>query len=133
MKRTFFTAKLLSLAIVASLFSPAVVLAEEESLSLSGPEIPAAVGVDQPGLNLTESDCGGDGDQGTRTPVPEEHETLEDPDASLTPAPPEETAPSHEPLSAELLQVRGKLRAGAWQTPLSITNVSAPLAQHARS
>jgi len=102
--------KLLAFATAALSIPPVYLTADDESSPLAGPEISAAVGIDQPGLNLTEADCGGDGDQGTRTPLPEENEISDDPPFSLTPAPSEGTQSPHEPLTAELVELRGKVR-----------------------
>jgi hypothetical protein len=88
--------------------SPVYLNAEEAAFDLLGPEV-AAVGVDQPGVDANEAGCGGDGDQGTRTPEPAEHETVENPDASFTPAP-EETGDVVAPLTEDLVELRSKVR-----------------------
>src|SRR5215213_2799625 len=100
MNRACLRAKLLAFASAASSLPPVYLTAEDESVSLAGPELPAAVGVDQPGLNFAESDCGGDGDLGNRTPVPDEDEASEEPAFSLT-ADVEETESSAQPLTPE--------------------------------
>ena len=109
MNRAFLRAKLLAFAIAASSLPPVYLTADDESIDLAGPELPAAVGVDQPGLNLTESDCGGDGDLGNRTPLPDDDEVSAEPPFSLTPDE-EETGSSAQPLTPELLRLRGKVR-----------------------
>jgi hypothetical protein len=110
MNRAVLRAKVIAFATAALSLPPVYLTADDVPVSLTGPELPAAVGVDQPGLNLTESGCGGDGDQGTRTPVPDESETVENPDVALTPAPWDDEQPRQPELTSELIQLRGKVR-----------------------